>query len=562
MIIAFDERKIIAAGFSNRKLLGYLFLMSSGDASSELLTNTERSTGSAALRKNIQAALALAGTVRSTLGPRGLDKMLVDEEGRSLVTNDGVTVLQTADIKHPAAKLIISASSLQDSVARDGTTTTVLICAELLENAWELIRQGIHPTIIADGYWQSLQASLDALQEISRPIDMSDNVELLQATKTSLAGKGFVAIQSRLAELAVEAANLVTVEDSNGVSRSDPTLVKVLANRGGSSLESNIISGLVLAKSCIHPKMKDFLEGGKILLLDGELEMRSPTIDATLKITDVGMLNAFKVQEKELLKAQVDAISQLNPDILVVKEGVRDEARQWLADAGITTYRRVEKTDLELLSRATGARIINRPESASESDLGGFSSSHEELWGSVTHWILEGEGQRGATLVTRGATEEILEEVERCFADAIGVACQLLEQPLLLPGGGATQVAIGRRLRRLAESIPGREQLAMEAYADALEVIPRVLAENSGLDPIDELLRVVSAQTKSGDWIGMDSDSQVIVNMDEAAIREPILITQQALKGATESAINILRIDDVLWAKEGPSIPDGMPGAL
>lgn len=539
-----------------------MFLMSSGDASSELLKNTERSTGSAALRKNIQAALALAGTVRSTLGPRGLDKMLVDEEGRSLVTNDGVTVLQTADIKHPAAKLIISASSLQDSVARDGTTTTVLICAELLENAWELIRQGIHPTIIADGYWQSLQASLDALQEISRPIDMSDNVELLQATKTSLAGKGFIAIQSRLAELAVEAANLVTVEDSNGVSRSDPTLVKVLANRGGSSLESNIISGLVLAKSCIHPKMKDFLEGGKILLLDGELEMRSPTIDATLKITDVGMLNAFKVQEKELLKAQVDAISQLNPDILVVKEGVRDEARQWLADAGITTYRRVEKTDLELLSRATGARIINRPESASESDLGGFSSSHEELWGSVTHWILEGEGQRGATLVTRGATEEILEEVERCFADAIGVACQLLEQPLLLPGGGATQVAIGRRLRRLAESIPGREQLAMEAYADALEVIPRVLAENSGLDPIDELLRVVSAQTKSGDWIGMDSDSQVIVNMDEAAIREPILITQQALKGATESAINILRIDDVLWAKEGPSIPDGMPGAL
>ncbi|MBT6644434.1 MAG: thermosome subunit [Euryarchaeota archaeon] len=539
-----------------------MFLMSSGDASSELLKNTERSTGSAALRKNIQAALALAGTVRSTLGPRGLDKMLVDEEGRSLVTNDGVTVLQTADIKHPAAKLIISASSLQDSVARDGTTTTVLICAELLENAWELIRQGIHPTIIADGYWQSLQASLDALQEISRPIDMSDNVELLQATKTSLAGKGFIAIQSRLAELAVEAANLVTVEDSNGVSRSDPTLVKVLANRGGSSLESNIISGLVLAKSCIHPKMKDFLEGGKILLLDGELEMRSPTIDATLKITDVGMLNAFKVQEKELLKAQVDAISQLNPDILVVKEGVRDEARQWLADAGITTYRRVEKTDLELLSRATGARIINRPESASESDLGGFSSSHEELWGSVTHWILEGQGQRGATLVTRGATEEILEEVERCFADAIGVACQLLEQPLLLPGGGATQVAIGRRLRRLAESIPGREQLAMEAYADALEVIPRVLAENSGLDPIDELLRVVSAQTKSGDWIGMDSDSQVIVNMDEAAIREPILITQQALKGATESAINILRIDDVLWAKEGPSIPDGMPGAL
>ncbi|HIG02949.1 MAG TPA: thermosome subunit [Candidatus Poseidoniales archaeon] len=536
--------------------------MSSGDASSEFLKNTERSTGSAALRKNIQAALALAGTVRSTLGPRGLDKMLVDEEGRSLVTNDGVTVLQTADIKHPAAKLIISASSLQDSVARDGTTTTVLICAELLENAWELIRQGIHPTIIAEGYWQSLQASLDALQEISRPIDMSDNVELLQATKTSLAGKGFVAIQSRLAELAVEAANLVTVEDSNGVSRSDPTLVKVLANRGGSSLESNIISGLVLAKSCIHPKMKDFLEGGKILLLDGELEMRSPTIDATLKITDVGMLNAFKVQEKELLKAQVDAISQLNPAILVVKEGVRDEARQWLADAGITTYRRVEKTDLELLSRATGARIINRPESASESDLGGFSSSHEELWGSVTHWILEGEGQRGATLVTRGATEEILEEVERCFADAIGVACQLLEQPLLLPGGGATQVAIGRRLRRLAESIPGREQLAMEAYADALEVIPRVLAENSGLDPIDELLRVVSAQTKSGDWIGMDSDRQVIVNMDEAAIREPILITQQALKGATESAINILRIDDVLWAKEGPSIPGGMPGAL
>lgn len=550
-----------AAGFRRMRRVADLSLMSTGDSSSELLKDTERSTGSPALRKNIQAALALAGTIRSTLGPRGLDKMLVDEDGRSLVTNDGVTVLQTADIKHPAAKLIISASSLQDNVARDGTTTTVLICAELLANAWELIRQGIHPTIIADGYSQSLQASLAALEEIARPIEMDGGEEILAATKTSLAGKGLIAVQHHLAELAIVATKLITVEESNRT-RADPSLVKILARRGGIASDSEIISGLVLAKSCIHAKMKDYVNGGKILLLDGEIERQSPTLDSSLKITSVGMLTTFKKREVELLRHQVDAIIQLKPDILVVRDGVRDEARQWLADAGITAYRRVEKTDMELISRATGATMVCSPKAATASDLGSFKSSREELWGSVTHWILIGSGKSGATLISRGATEEILAEVERSFADALGVACQLQESPSILPGGGATHIALARRLRRIAESIPHREQLAMEAYADALEVIPRVLAENSGLDPIDELLRTVSSQSKLGDWMGIDCNSNTLVNMDEAGIREPLLITKQALKGATHSAISILRIDDVLWAKEGPSIPSGMPGAM
>jgi chaperonin GroEL (HSP60 family) len=529
------------------------------ETDSDLLRDTARMTGHEALAKNIEAAMALANAVRSTLGPFGLDKMLVDDEGRILVTNDGVTVIDTARVEHPAAKMIISASTIQDEVARDGTTSTILLASELLVNAWELIQQGIHPAQIAAGYRFASEAAVQALPDIAR--EMNGDDELLEATMTSLAGKGQSSNRSHLAGIAVKAAQSIAVVSEagseNGI-RADPTLVKVIANRGGIITDSHLVRGLVLAKSCIHPDMIDWLEGGKVLLIDGGLERRAPSLDATLKITSPGMLNDFRERDRELLRQQIDAVIALSPNLVVIRDGVDDEARQWLADAGITAYRRVESADLDLLSRASGATMIHRPEDADAKVLGTFTSSREELWEETTHWILEGSAENGATLVICGTTEEVMAEVERCFDDALGVACQLLEEPYLLPGGGATHIALARRIRRHAEGIPGREQLAAEGFADALEVIPRTLAENSGIDPIDALLQLVAAQTAEGDWVGLDADDKSPADMDAKAIREPLRITRQVIRGATDSAICLLRIDDVLWAQQEPTVPDGV----
>ena len=527
-----------------------------GEGSSRLLQNTERSTGSAVLQDNIEAVIELAKSVQSTLGPHGLDKMLVDDQGRILVTNDGVTIINTGKVEHPAAKMVISSSIIQDEVARDGTTSTILLASELLINAWELVIQGIHPSQIAAGYRLASDACASALGEIAR--GMSGDSELLAATLTSLAGKGQAAMQSRLAELAVQAAKSIAVEDDEGV-RADPTLVKIIANRGGVSTDSSLVNGLVLAKSCIHPEMIDWPDGGKILLIDGGLERRSPSIDATIKVTSAGMLDAFRAKDREILRQQVDAVISLSPQVVAVRDGVDDEARQWLADAGITTYRRVEKQDLELLARATGAKMIHRPENVPEESLGEFSTSMESLWGETTHWTLEGSVDNGVTLIVCGTTEEMIAEAERCFDDAIGVACQLLEEPLLLPGGGATYIALARRLRRFAEGIPGREQLAVEGFADALEVIPRTLAENSGMDPIDTVLQLVSEQTTKGDWIGLDANLKSPKDVDESEIREPLRITRQVINGSTDSAISLLRIDDKLWSMSDPQMPELPP---
>ena len=549
------------------------------EGDSGLLRDTTRVTGHEALVQNIEATMSLANAVRSTLGPFGLDKMLVDDEGRILVTNDGVTIIDTARVEHPAAKMIISACTIQDEVARDGTTSTILLASELLVNAWEMILQGIHPAQIAAGYRLASEAAVQALPDIAREMN-SDN-ELLEATMTSLAGKGQSSSRTHLAKIAVKAAQSITVVSKTGPHmatgdgtlkdeaeetgtsggsesgiRADPTLVKVIYNRGGVTTDSHLVRGLVLAKSCIHPDMVDWLEGGTILLIDGGLERRTPSLDATLKITSPGMLNAFRDKDRQILRQQVEAVIALAPNLVVMRDGVDDEARQWLADAGITAYRRVESPDLDLLARATGATMIHRPESANAQALGTFASSHEELWHETTHWIMEGSAESGATLVVCGTTEEVMAETERCFDDALGVACQLLEEPYLLPGGGATHIALARRIRRYAESIPGREQFEAEGFADALEVIPRTLAENSGIDPIDALLQLVAKQTTHGDWIGLDASSKSPEDMDEKAIREPLRITRQVIRGATDSAISLLRIDDVLWARQEPTIPD------
>jgi chaperonin GroEL (HSP60 family) len=524
-----------------------------------ILQETTRTTGREALRNNITAALALAGAVRTTLGPRGQDKLLIDDEGRTMVTNDGVTVLESAKVEHPVAKMLINASTTQDRIARDGTTSAVLFSAELLQNAWELVLQGVHPSAIARGY----RFAEDACRGHFSSLTLQANEAMqYQAAVTSLAGKIHEAMQVHLAGLAIDAAKAIVSTGSDGVI-ADPTRVKILTQTGGSMTDSHLVTGLVLAKKRAIDSMPKLLTAGKIALVDGGLERRNMMSDVSLNVSGPGVLESFRAKEKEVLDAQVDLLVDLGVTLLACKEGIDDDMHQALSDAGIQAYRRVSRSDLDLLARGTGAVLGYDIKGLQKSDLGVFIESRNERWNGVMHWIVDTE-EGGATFIAKGSTNEAVGEVERCFADALGVACQLLEEPELLPGGGATQIALARFLRRHAETIPGREQLAVEAFADALEVIPRVLAENAGLDPLDTLLRVVAEQStstsKEAHCIGLDVIARGPADMKEAGVVEPLRITRQVLAGATEAALSVLRIDDVLWAKQDPTIPDGLDG--
>ena len=520
-----------------------------------ILSDTDRTTGRDALRKNIQAALALSGAIRSTLGPRGLDKSLIDSSGRTLTTNDGVTVLETAKVEHPVAKMLINASSVQDKIARDGTTSTVLISAEMLNNAWHLVTQGVHPSMIARGYRMAEEYCRDELLSFTLEATKKDR---LIATQTSLAGKGHEAMRMHLARLSVEAAEII-VEDQSGTIIADPTRVKVLSQSGGAITDSQLVTGLVLAKKRILEAMPKKIGAGKILIINGGIERRAMASEMKLNVTSTGVLQSFRDKEMEILLQQVNHLQSIGVTLLACREGIDDDIRSALNDAGIQAFRRVARDDLDLLARGCGATLVHDVKHATIQDLGAFIESRNEMWNGVSHWIVETE-EGGATFIARGSTIDVLGEVERCFGDALGVACQLIEEPLLLAGGGATQVALARKLRRHGETIPGREQLAIEAFADALEIIPRVLAENAGLDPINTLLEIVASQSNASDdcshHFGLNVNTRNSRNMVDDGILEPLRITRQAISGATEAAVSILRIDDVLWAKADAVIPD------
>ena len=522
-----------------------------GRAMSEapILKDTVRSNGREALQKNIQAAMALSEAIRSTLGPKGLDKLLIDDDGRTLVTNDGVTVLETAKVEHPVAKMMINASSTQDRIAKDGTTSTVILAGEMLQNAWRLILQGIHPSTIARGYRKSEQYLLECISEIL--LDSNDEIKQ-SVVKTSLAGKGHKSMQEVIANIALDAVEMVVEEDSTV----DVSKIKLISQTGGRVEDSRVFRGLMIPKKRISSDMDKVIINGKILLVDGGLERKNVTTDLKLNVTSVGVLESFRQEERRMLFEQVDKMVGQGITVLACKESIDDDIKSYLTKVGIQAFRRVSKNDLNMLARVCGARLINSIQSTSETDIGNCSSSENITIDGKDFWVVEGDG-KAATIVAKGSTVDIIGEVERCFDDALGVSTQLIEDGLVVCGGGASYVALARRLRRYAETIPGREQLAIEAYADAIEVIVRVLAENAGIDPITSLLDVVAEQTNAkSDQIGINLTTGKPENMINLGILEPQGIIKQALVGATEVAISILRIDDVLWAKQDLEMPD------
>ena len=513
------------------------------------LEDTDRIHGRTALVNNVKAASSLAGAIRSTLGPKGLDKMLVDGDGSALVTNDGVTVLEEANVEHPTARLLIDASSSQDRSARDGTTTTVLLVAEMLQNALELVRMGVHPSIIVNGYSIALEEAIKEAERVSRD---SDDEQKSQVIRTSLQGKGDSSVCSLIASLAIEAADrLVEMEGGDDLER---MVVKRLQIGEGAVMDSSLVNGLMLLKSRVDANSPENSDGGVVAIIDGGLEQAKLDTDASIEVSSIGILQEFHERSRENLQKQVAQLSSLGVDLLVVRDGIDDEAVTQLTKAGIVAYRRFERSDMDLLSRITGARPTRSVSGLGESDLGKYSKRVEERIADVNHTLIEGDGG-GMTLVARGSSPAVREEAIRIFDDAIGVAHRLNSSPGVLPGGGAIQSHLARHLRSFSQSQSGREQLAIEAYASALESIPRILAENAGRDPVEIILSLSADQRESGAWIGFDLQSGENCDMGEMGILDTEFVVRHALSGATEAAIGVLRIDDVLWARTDPSTP-------
>ena len=514
-----------------------------------ILKDTTRSNGREALQKNIQAAMALAEAIRSTLGPKGLDKLLIDDEGRTLVTNDGVTVLETAKVEHPVAKMMINASSTQDRVAKDGTTSTVILAGEMLQNAWQLILQGIHPSTIARGYRKSEQFILESLSEIV--FDSDDDIKHA-VVNTTLAGKGHNSMQEIIAKLSLEAVQIVA--ESNATV--DISKIKLISQTGGKVEDSRVFRGLMLPKKRITSDMRKEVYEGKIALIDGGLEKNNVSTDLKLNVTTVGVLESFRQEELKMLKQMVDRLVDNNISVLACRESIDDDIKNYLTEQGIQAFRRVSRNDLNMLAKTCNASLVNSIMGLSENNIGEFISSKNITIDGKDFWVVEGDGN-AATIVAKASTVDVVGEVERCFDDSLGVSIQLIEDGKVVCGGGASYVALAKRLRRFAETIPGREQLAIEAYADAIEVIVRVLAENAGIDPISALLDVVAEQTNANsENIGINLSNGKPGNMVELGVLEPQGIIKQAIIGATEVAISILRIDDVLWAKQEMAMPE------
>jgi chaperonin GroEL (HSP60 family) len=541
-------RRIEYERIENRGLIGMAHMVESDH--DVALEDTDRIHGRTALVNNVKAASSLAGAIRSTLGPKGLDKMLVDGDGSALVTNDGVTVLEKANVEHPTARLLIDASSSQDRAARDGTTTTVLLVAEMLQNALELVRMGVHPSIIVNGYSIALEESIKETEKVSR---VSDDEQKSQVVRTSLQGKGDSSMCGLIASLAVEAADgLVDLEGGDDLER---MVVKRLQIREGSVMDSSLVAGLMVLKSRVDSTSPENSDGGVVAIIDGGLEHAKLETEASIEVSSLGIMQEFHERSRENMQKQVAHLSSLGVDLLVVREGISDEAITQLTKEGIVAYRRFDRSDMDLLSRITGARPARSVSSLGDDDLGAYSKRSEERVADVKHTLIEGDGG-GMTLVVRGSSPAVREEAIRIFDDAIGVAHRLNSRPGVLPGGGAIQSHLARHLRSFSQTQSGREQLAIEAYASALESIPRILAENAGRDPVEVILSLSADQRESGAWIGFDLQSGKNCDMGEMGVLDTEFVVKHALSGATEAAIGVLRIDDVLWARTDPSTPD------
>ncbi len=509
---------------------------------------TLRSTGKDAQKANIAAAKAVADIVRTTLGPKGMDKMLVDSIGDITITNDGVTILEEMEVEHPAAKMMVEVAKTQNEEVGDGTTTAVILAGELLKRAETLLDQEIHPTVIVKGYQLAKEEALKVLEELAIPIKIEDTETLRKIVITSMSGKSGREAAPKIADLLIEAVRTVA-EVKDGKIKIDKDNIKRVKKHGASVDETQLVKGVIVDKEIVHPQMPKTVKGAKIALLDCPLEIEKTETDAQIRITSPEQLQAFLEQEQKMLKEMVNKIASVGANVVFCEKGIDDLAQHYLAKKGIAACRRIKRSDLEALAKATGARIVSNLEDLTEKDLG-YADLVEErkVAGESMTFVIGCKNPKSVTIFVRGTTEHVVDEIDRNVEDGIGALISALESGKIVPGAGAIEAELAKRLREFAERFSGREQLAIQEFANALEIIPRTLAENGGLDPIDILVELRAAHEHGKISAGIDVFSGKIVDALEAGIIEPLKVKSQALKSAAEAAEMILRIDDVIAA--------------
>jgi thermosome len=525
--------------------------------------DTQRFLGRDAQRMNILAGRIVAETVKTTLGPRGMDKMLVDSLGDVVITNDGATILDEMDIAHPAAKMIVEVAKTQDDEVGDGTTTAVVLTGELLKNAQSLLDQNVHPTIIASGYKIAAEKAEEILDEIATKVDPGDEEILLQAAETAMTGKGAEKAKDTLAALAVKAVKQVA-EKENGRYFVNTDDIKIEKKEGGSVEDSKLVQGILIDKERVHTGMPRKIEKAKIALLNSPIEVHSTETDAEIRITSPEQMQAFIDEEERSLKKMVDEIAETGVKVVFCQKGVDDLAQHYMAKAGIFAARRVKKSDMKRLAKATGAKVVTKISDLSPDDLGYAGLVQERKVGKDNMtFVEECESPKAVSLLLRGGTEHFIDSAERALEDAIGVVATIIKDGTIVAGGGAVEIELGKRLADFAAHVGGREQLAIKAFAESMDIVPRTLAENAGLDPIDILVTLRSTHEKDGKNIGLNIFDAKAEDVMKYGVVEPLRIKSQAVKSSSEAAIMILRIDDVIAASElKGGAPEGPPGGM
>jgi len=530
-----------------------------------LKEGSKQSRGRDAQRNNIQAAKLIAEIISTSLGPRGMDKMLVDTLGDITITNDGATILKELDVQHPAAKMMVEVAKATDSEVGDGTTSAVVMAGALLEKAESLIENEIHPVIIADGYKKASIQALKLLSEIAKKVDPKDKDTLIRIAKTAMQTKLVSVEATDLAKVAVDAALLV-IEEKGGFHKVVLDNIKVEKKTGGSISESYLVNGIVLDKEIVSSSMPKKIENAKIALISAPLEIEKTEFDAKINISSPNQIKSFMEEENQILKDMVEKIKTTGATVVLCQKGIADIIQHYLAKAGILTVRRIKESDMTKLSKATGGRIVGRVNDLSDKDLGDAQNVEEKVIEEDNWVFVEGcKNPKAVTLLIRGGTQRVIDEAERSIHDALMVVKDVIEKPMILPGGGAPEEYIADHLRTWSKTLSGREQLAVEKYAEAIESIPIALARNAGMNPIDSITQLRAKHSAGEKYVGVNVNDGVISDMEKLDIIEPIKVKEQIIKSATETANMILRIDNVIAvSRSGPSAPpEGMsPGGM
>jgi len=531
-----------------------------------LKEGASQTKGRDAQKNNITAAKLISEIVRTSLGPRGMDKMLVDSLGDVTITNDGATILKEIDVQHPAAKMMVEISKATDNEVGDGTTSVVILAGALIEKAEDLITKDVHPTIIVDGYRKSATKAIEILNNIAQKIDANDKEQLIRIARTSMQTKLISREADAVAQIVVNAVLQVSEQNPDGSGyRVDLDDVKVEKKAGGSLADTKLIKGIVLDKEVVHGGMPKRVDKAKIALINSALEIEKTEFDAKININSPDQMNMFLEEENRMLKNMVDKIVATGANVVVCQKGIDDIAQHYLAKEGILTVRRVKESDMTKLGRATTARIVNNLEDLSAKDLGA-ADLVEERKVETDKWVfIEGaKHPKSVTILIRGGSQRVVDEADRSVHDALMVTKDVLEKPAIVAGGGAPESFVAGKIREWANTLSGREQLAAEKFAEAMEAIPLTLAENAGMDPIDTITELRARQGKGSKWTGIDVKGAKVTDVSKLDIVEPVSVKEQIVKSATEVASMILRIDDVIASSKSAGGPPGggmPPGA-